>query len=191
MPGTTGYGKADVEGMTAINASVLAAETITPESVPTFAAKECPSAGQFSSACACWANITAATTTLARSTATTTTTTYLDVGCSPAATAVSKSAQFPCSRQWGMCSCLRSEEDGDVCVKVGQFGMGGGPGYGSGHGPCEKSKECNAKGGCDDPGMMCVYDGSCKCGKRRCYKAAPRGCEYQGIDMDDSKRHKA
>lgn len=65
--------------------------------------------------------------------------------------------------------------------------MGGGA-YGSGNGPCEKSKECNARGGCDEKGMICVYDGSCKCGKRRCYKAAPRGCEYQGLPMDGSRR---
>lgn len=82
-----------------------------------------------------------------------------------------------------MCSCLRTDKDGDVCVRIGDYGNGK---YGSG--PCEKSKECNAKGGCDEPGMMCVYDGSCKCGKKRCYKAAPNGCDYQGLPMEGFKR---
>ncbi|KAH8173919.1 hypothetical protein LIA77_05338 [Sarocladium implicatum] len=182
-PRTTKYPKirANVANTTIVPEGIET--TILPESVPTFAAEQCSSAGQFSSACACWANVTASTTTLPRSTATETTTTYRNVGCGPAATAVSKSKQFPCSRQWGMCSCLRSEKDGDVCVRVGDYGSGK-----HDSGPCENSKECNAKGGCDEPGMMCVYDGSCKCGKKRCYKAAADGCDYQGLPMDGFKR---
>ncbi|KAK0384463.1 hypothetical protein NLU13_8549 [Sarocladium strictum] len=183
LPDTTSHVPASIPLAISANNSVLKDKITLPSVVPVFASEKCPSAGQFSSACACWTNITASTTTLPRSTSTATRTTYLDVSCSPAATAVSKAQQFPCSRQWGMCSCLTSEEDGDVCVRVGEFGVGGG-GYGGGQGPCEKSKECNSKGGCDEKGTICVYDGSCKCGKRRCYRAAPRGCEYQGMPMD-------
>ncbi|KPM37579.1 hypothetical protein AK830_g8998 [Neonectria ditissima] len=44
--------------------------------------------------------------------------------------------------------------------------------------PCAAHGECDADGQCGT-GYMCVYDGSCACGKRRCYEAAPSGCNVQ------------
>lgn len=156
--------------------------TIVPTSVPTFAANNCAGAGQFSSACKCWASVTAQNTTMAASTATVTTTRWHDIACGPAATGVvpGNGTYFPCSRQWGTCSCLKSGDD-DVCVRIGPFLGSIGTNM---TGPCGDYDECDMDEGCPSE-HICVYDGSCRCGKRRCYRAAPRGCEYQGIPMDE------
>ena len=156
--------------------------TIIPTFVPTFARGQCDASGQFSSACNCWANATAANTTLPRPTVTETATVYAEVGCGPAATNVAggNGTHFPCSRQWGTCSCLFSDDE-EVCVRVGTFDGG----RNLTAGPCDAVKECDAFGGCEDEDHICVFDGSCGCGKRRCYKAAPNGCDYQGLPIEE------
>lgn len=128
--------------------------------------------------------MTARNTTLPASTATVTSTVWHDIACGPAAPAVvpGNGSYFPCSRQWGTCSCLRSGAE-DVCVRVGPF-MGS---EGNMTGPCADFDECDVDEGCPSQ-HVCVYDGSCLCGKRRCYKAAPRGCEYQGLPIDELER---
>lgn len=69
-------------------------------------------------------------------------------------------------------------------MRVGPFV---GPGNGNmTSGPCAEAKECDARGGCEDEGHVCVFDGSCGCGKRRCYRAARDGCEYQGLPMEEA-----
>lgn len=157
-------------------------QTIVPSAVPTFATNHCSDSGQFSSACACWANATASTITLPVPTVTATQTEYADVSCSPAVTAIGPDAEsaFPCSRRWGTCSCLRSGDD-EVCVRVGPF-LGAGGNMTSG--PCSSARECDVDGECEK-GYICIFDGSCGCGKRRCYRAAPRGCEYQGVPIEE------
>jgi hypothetical protein len=162
--------------------------SIVPTSVPTFATLECPAAGQFSSACKCWASVTAHNTTAPAPTRTATTTIWHNVACGPAATGVfpGNGTYFPCSRQWGMCSCLKSGND-DVCVRVGPLVSNG---WQNMTGPCAEFDECDVDESC--PGeQVCVYDGSCRCGKKRCYRAAPRGCEYQDLPIDEweSKLH--
>ncbi|CAM1504263.1 Fc.00g018540.m01.CDS01 [Cosmosporella sp. VM-42] len=157
-------------------------ETIRPTRVPTYATGHCPSSGQYSSACSCWTAVTPSTTTLPTPTVTMTTTRYFDVACEPAATGVSGADRFPCSAQWGMCSCLKSGEQ-DVCVRVGAF-TGDRGGGGNVTGPCAANKECGVDDECEAR-HICVYDGSCACGKKRCYRAAPNGCGYQGLPIDD------
>lgn len=156
--------------------------TVTPTAIPSFATGHCSEADQFSSACACWGNVTGGTTTLSQPTVTATTIVYSDVGCGPAATAVAgvNGTHFPCSRRWGTCSCLFSGEN-EVCVRVGTFESG----RNLTSGPCDTAKECDPFGGCEDEGHICVHDDSCGCGKRRCYRAAPEGCDYQGLPIEE------
>lgn len=85
-----------------------------------------------------------------------------------------------------MCSCLRSGEQ-DVCVRIGAFfGDRAGSAGGNVTGPCAANKECGVDDECD-PGFICVYDGSCACGKKRCYRAAPNGCDYQGLPIGEEE----
>lgn len=180
---TTTVTTSRIRGNTSASATPGLNQTIVYGPVPAFATAQCPEAGQFASACRCWASVSTRTMAVSASTVTTTTTAWHNVGCGPAATAVgSKSSFFPCSRQWGTCSCLKSGVQ-DICVRIGPF-LGEGRNM---TGPCADFDECDAEGGCKD-GFACVYDGSCKCGKRRCYKAAPNGCDYQGLPIDDFKK---
>lgn len=88
-----------------------------------------------------------------------------------------------------MCSCLRSG-DQDVCVRVGRFpdDIASG-GMRNATGPCAANKECGIDEECD-AGFICVYDGSCACGKKRCYRAAPDGCGYQGLPIENEDDRK-
>ncbi len=166
-------------------------ETIKPSKIPKYATRACSNAAEYSSACACWDRVAPTKTTLPRSTVTATKTVRGNVSCSPASTAAAgrgkDKAHFPCSRQWGTCSCLYSGND-PVCVRVGSFTSGRGK---ITKGPCEKAKECNAHGECEDKGSVCVFDDSCSCGKRRCYKAAVGGCDYQHLPFEDFMMMKA
>ncbi|CAH0037589.1 unnamed protein product [Clonostachys solani] len=156
-------------------------QTVVPSMVPTFATSQCPEPGRFSSACSCWASVTASTTTMSAPTVTVTATRVDDVGCGPAATAVApgNGSYFPCSRQWGTCSCLKSGNQA-VCVRVGPY-LGDGRNM---TGPCGDFDECDSDGNCRN-GYLCVFDASCECGRRRCYRAAPKGCDYQGLPPDE------
>ncbi|KAK5995597.1 hypothetical protein PT974_04010 [Cladobotryum mycophilum] len=157
-------------------------QTITPSVVPTYATAQCPDNGQFSSACKCWAEVTPRTTTLPTPTVTVTTTISLDVGCGPAATAVTNSTQFPCSNGEGMCSCLRTG-DGNVCVRVAnipELSEDLGSAQANVTGPCAAARECNVDDACRGAGAFCVFDDSCACGKHRCYRAVA-GCRDPGL----------
>ncbi|KAH6899806.1 hypothetical protein B0T10DRAFT_570153 [Thelonectria olida] len=166
----------------------------------------CPKPRQFSSACRCWAQITAVTTTLPTSAVTLTRTRYLNVGCAPAATGVSGSSHFACSAGSGMCSCLRAglsgafgvtgrdAESGNppvvgLCVRVAAS-VDETPGWRANvTGPCAAQNECPLDGSCQS-GSVCVYDGSCACGTRRCYDLVPGGCENPTLPVDEVKRRK-
>ncbi|KAF7545601.1 hypothetical protein G7Z17_g9055 [Cylindrodendrum hubeiense] len=164
-------------------------ETLPSRAVPALAGAHCPRHGQYSSACRCWARITAQITTLATPTVTVRATRYLDVACPPTAAAVTRAVRFPCAAGWGLCSCLKAGRD-DVCVRVGTR-MGDHGGWGANvTGPCAAHSECGADGECE-AGYICVYDGSCPCGKKRCYSAVPKGCEIQGLPWVDQRRKRA
>ncbi|KAK7210387.1 hypothetical protein V2G26_017565 [Clonostachys chloroleuca] len=156
-------------------------QTVVPSIVPTFATSQCPEPSRFSSACSCWVSVTASTTTVSAPTVTVTATRVDDVGCGPAATAVApgNGSYFPCSRQWGTCSCLKSGNQA-VCVRIGPY-LGDGRNM---TGPCGDFEECGSDGNCRS-GYLCVFDASCECGRRRCYRAAPRGCDYQGLPPEE------
>ncbi|KAL6413917.1 hypothetical protein AUP68_03449 [Ilyonectria robusta] len=157
------------------------------EAGPALDGAYCPKRGQYSSACRCWAQITARTTTLATPTVTIRTTSYLDIACPPTASAGPRAARFPCSAGEGMCSCLKAGRD-DVCVRVGT--QVGDSGWGANvTGPCAAQSECGADGECER-GQVCVYDGSCPCGKKRCYMGVSKGCEIQGLSVEEDKRRK-
>ncbi|KAK7422704.1 hypothetical protein QQX98_001492 [Neonectria punicea] len=145
--------------------------TLLPRAVPAVAVAHCSNHGQFASACRCWTQITPPNHALAPPVATVTH--YLDVGCSPSA------GRFTCSTGHGLCSCLKAGRD-DVCVRVnGGWGA-------NGTSPCATHGECDADGQCGK-GHICVYDGSCACGKRRCYPAAPKGCNVQMLAVERRK----
>lgn len=178
-------------------------------SIPTRISRYCSDLDEFTSACRCWNEVTPSTNTLPTPTATVTaipTTWGMDrTGCDPAETAVSDNTRFKCSHHWGMCSCLKgfnslgaNEGQNDtihglkqalqnntaqyhsaVCVHVGPYLDNEGNDI-DGTGPCSRAQECGSDGECDaDQGTVCVYDGSCECGKRRCYKEVSDGCIYQ------------
>ncbi|KAI5462347.1 hypothetical protein BGZ63DRAFT_403582 [Mariannaea sp. PMI_226] len=160
----------------------------------------CAGIAQFSSACRCWTQITAQTTTLTTPTVTLTTTQYLKVACTPAATSVSGSSRFQCSVETGMCSCLRPgsgssiglferSQPAGLCVRVAA-NIDTSPGWGANvTGPCATQSECDAEGACQS-GYACVYDGSCPCGKRRCYAVVPGGCDRHELASVEIKRRK-
>lgn len=163
-------------------------DSLLLEAGPVLAGAYCPKRGQYSSACRCWTQITARTTTLATPTVTVRTTRYLDIACPPTAAAATRAARFPCSAGEGMCSCLKAGRD-DVCVRVGtQFDDHGGWGANV-TGPCAAQNECGADGECER-GHVCVYDASCPCGKKRCYMGVSKGCEIQGLSVEEDERRK-